>query len=261
MLEQKNSSKGLWILIAVALAVVGLVLGFIVGSSWAQTPPVSTISTLPDTTYTQDLVLVVTVSSSVPWDEELVGVYWTTEFMEGWNYAGATRDTLLWTAPADTTEYFFSSTVDDNDGNSEGYEFETKAQTFVCTTCTPEECPPTSPLQALQILAAAGFDMEADTPVIRWWWTHPTTGSPVVEYVAEWDVDGFISTIPGIAVGDTTFAIWDAPYTIGQSQRIRVFGKDALERPGDISLWSELWTDDGPPGVVDVPRGTLMMID
>jgi len=261
----ENRNSGIWLLLVVAAFVVGFALGAFT-QALAQTPPVSTIQALPDTTCcTLDLTLVVDVSSSIPWEGELVGIYWTAPGLEGWNYAGATADTLTWEAPADNLTYQFASTVDDSEGNSEGYDFISETFTHVCTTCVPPEgeCPPVSPLEALHILAASGFDMEADTPKIRWWWTHPTTGSPVDRYEIEWVVDTFSSFIDSIAVGDTTFAFWLAPTTPGQTQTVRVRGWDAihLDTPGLWSEWGEPWTDQGPPGPPPTVGRDLQMVD
>jgi len=256
----ENRNNGLWLLLVAAALVVGFLLGAFT-QAMAQTPPISQVEALADTTCSLQVTLIVEVSSYIPWDGQQVGIYWTAEPLEGWNYAGATRDTLTWTAPADDLEYWFASTVDDNEGNSEGYSFAPEAITYVCSTCTPfqGDCPPVTPLEALQILAASGLKVAADSPFISWYWTHPITGSPVVEYIAEWWVDGLIGVIPDIAVGDTTYAFWDAPYTIGQTQKLRVKGKDNQDREGPWSLWSEDWVDLGPPGTPEAPSGTLIM--
>jgi hypothetical protein len=263
-MNTESEKNGLWMLICAAMLVMGLLLGCFVCSSFAQTPPISTVQALPDTNCcTLAVTLVVDVESSIPWDTQQVGIYWTAPGLEGWNYAGSTRDTLTWQVPADNLEYYFSSTVDDDDGNSEGYEFVIESSTYVCSSCLPPsgECPPTTPLQALQILAEAGFDMQADSPAVRWWWTHPTTGNPVVRYEVEWRVDGISSFINGIAVGDTSFAFWLAPMTPGQTQDLRVHGWDALDGAGTWSVWGDPWNDQGPPGAPETVGRDLQMVD
>ena len=253
-----DRNNGLWLLLVAAAFVVGFLFGAFT-QALGQTPPVSTIQALPDTIKGTLMVeLVVEVTGDVPPDDDWVGIYWTTPAVQDWQYAGATQDSLTWQVPADGLLYQFASTVAD-----EGYDFTPEAWSVVCFTCpeTDPLCPPLTTLEHVSALASAGFDMQADSPAIMWHWTHPTTGSQVVEYIAEWWVDGSVSTIPGIAVGDTTYAYWEAPYTVGQTQKLRVKGKDAQDREGPWSLWSDPWTDQGPPGATSVPLGTLIMVD
>ena len=203
----------------------------------AQTPPVSTILALPDTTFATQIQLDFTVDSDIPWEAGGgVGIYYRTAGMSGWSYAGASVESpFMWTPPFIETGYIFTSTVTDNEGNNEGYNFEYEAGTIYM----PGEAPP-------------------DVPMLQWHWTHPTTGSQVVEYQAEWDVGGNIRMILGIAVGDTTYAFVDVPYTPGQNQRIRVRGEDSAHRLGVWSEWSDTWSDvyPGQPGK---PAGMLII--
>jgi hypothetical protein len=267
----KDSEKGLLFLIMAASMIVALIMGFLVGQAFCQTPPVSSIQALPDTVTTLEIDLHFSVQSSLPWDQGGgVGVYYRVPGVADWLYVGGGYESpIQFTIPVDNRGIEFASQVEDNAGNRETYphdrpEPQAEVAAFVCTSCfipENEDCPPTSPLQALQILAAAGFDMEADTPKLRWWWTHPTTGTQVVEYLADWEVDGTVAVISGIAVGDSTFAFWDAPYTVGQTQRIRVWGRDAHDRDGPKAVWSDPFTDDGPPGAPSSANSTLIMVD
>jgi hypothetical protein len=136
----------------------------------------------------------------------------------------------MWTPPFTATQYFFCSTVSDNDGNNEGYVFEIEAN----TAYTPDMAPP-------------------DSPTLTWHWTHPTTGTQVVTYEAMWEVNGQITYIMGIPFGVPEYGQLEVPYTPGQNQRIRVRGKDAQGRLGPSSEWSAMWADvfPGKPGTPD----------
>lgn len=204
---------------------------------YAQTPPVSTVLALPDTVTTEQIQLDFTVESSIPWEAGGgVGIYYRTTGMADWAYAGASVESpLMWTPPFINTGYLFSSTVTDNEGNNEGYDFTFEASTVY----VPGEIPP-------------------DTPMIMWHWTHPTTGSQVVEYTAEWMVGGNIRMITGIAVGDTTFAFVEVPYTPGQNQTLRVRGIDAAHVVGIWSEWGAVW-EDVYPGAPGTPAGMLVI--
>ncbi|MBW2690730.1 MAG: hypothetical protein JRC99_12460 [Deltaproteobacteria bacterium] len=220
------------------IAVMALVfLALFLVSVQAQTPPVSTVLALPDTVRTEQIQLDFTVESSLPWEAGGgVGIYYKTSGMADWAYAGASVESpLIWTPPFINTGYVFSSTVTDNEGNNEGYEFTFEAS----TTYVPGGVPP-------------------GTPMLKWHWTHPTTGSEVVEYIAEWMVDGNIRMITGIAVGDTTFAFVEVPYTPGSNQTIRVRGKDAAHMVGVWSEWAEVWSDVYP-GAPGTPAGMLVI--
>lgn len=218
-----------------AMVVALILMGF--ACARAQTPPESMISALPDSTFTAEIPIHFTVNSTIAWDQAGgVGIYYRSAAMTDWSYAGNTYTSpLMFTPPWTDTAYIFTSTVADNDGNNEGYNFEYEAGTVY----VPGEVPP-------------------DVPMIKWHWTHPTTGSAVVEYQAEWDVSGNIRMIMGIAVGDTTFAFVEVPYTPGQSQRIRVRGEDSAHRVGVWSEWSDTWSDvyPGQPGK---PAGMLII--
>jgi hypothetical protein len=258
-----------WTVLFVGCVVLAVLL--LAVSAMSQTYPVSTVTSAgclqsaEDTTCTGEIL----IQYEVEWDEEwseAVGIYYRIPgVLDEWNYAGASYEWfLVWVPPVWEHTYHFASQTND-DTYHEPYphdrpEPQQELEAFLTMEQPPDpECPQTSPLQALVILAEWGFDMEPDTPVIRWYWSHPTTGSQVTNYRAEWKVDGVIAVIDSIAVGDTTFAFWDAPHTPGQTQTIRVQGEDAAHRLGPMSVWGNPYEDDGPPGQVEEPHRTLIM--
>lgn len=207
---------------------------------YAQTPPVSTVLALPDTTYGSQVKLDFTVESDIPWEAGGgVGFYYRTPGMTDWVYmsepSGTISSPVLWTPPFANTHYEFATTVTDNNGNNEGWDHTREADTFY----GPAEIPP-------------------DMPAIKWHWTHPISGSEVVEYIAEWKVDNALRIITGIAVGDTTFAFIETPYTPNSVQMVRVRGVDAAGQHGPFSLWSQPWNDIFP-GTPGTPEGTLIV--
>ena len=222
------------------LPAIVVILALSIGGVCAQTPPVSTVLALPDTTFTSEIKIDFTVDSDIAWEAGGgVGFYYRLPSMVDWAYiseiGGATSSPVFWTPPFANIEYEFCTTVTDNEGNNEGYNFTVEANTFYA----PGELPP-------------------DLPTIMWHWTHPTTGSEVVEYIAEWMVNGTITIVDGIAVGDTTFAFLEVPYTPNSMQTIRVRGMDAVGSVGPFSEWAEPWSDvfPGKPGT---PAGTLIV--
>jgi len=219
------------LLVVLALFVVGV---------YAQTPPVSTVLALPDTTITSQIKIDFTVDSDIAWEAAGgVGFYYRLPSMVDWAYiseiGGAISSPVFWTPPFANTSYEFCTTVTDNEGNNEGYDFVPEANTFYAPGTLPPEL-----------------------PIIKWHWTHPSTGSEVVEYIAEWMVNGSVIIIDGIAVGDTTFAFVEVPYAPNSMQTIRVRGRDAAGRVGVYSEWAEPWSDvfPGQPGV---PSGMLII--
>lgn len=218
-----------------AMVLAAILVGFTCAR--AQTPPVSMITAMPDSTFTTEIPIHFTVNSTIDWDQAGgVGIYYRTSGMTDWSYAGNSYTSpLMFTPPWTETGYIFTSTVADNDGNNEGYNFEYEAGTVY----VPDMAPP-------------------DVPMIMWHWTHPTTGTQVVEYQAEWDVNGIIRVISGIAVGDTTYAELEVPYTPGQNQTLRVRGIDAAYRAGPWSIWGEIW-EDVFPGQPGKPQGMLII--
>jgi hypothetical protein len=261
-----SKEQGKWLMGTFIVLILVFIMGILVGQAYSQTPPISTVNALPDTSVGETIFIDVTVESSIPWDNQFIGLYYRMPGTTDWLYIGATVSSIDWTPPVDGALYEFASQVDDNEGNSEPYPHElpepqAEAFTVWCMSCPATDCPPTTPLQAIQILAAAGFDLEPDTPKVRWWWTHPTEGGEVDEYEAEWCVDGTISLITGIAaMSDSTYAFWDAPYASGQEQSLRVRGKNTVG-PGEFSLWSDPWSDAGLPGSPGAPNGALIMVD
>jgi len=245
-LVYKNFSRGFemdsrkWLV--VACVVMGLIIiAFWVVEARAQTPPVSKILAMPDTVFSGDIPVEFEVSSTVPWDTGGgVGIYYRTAGSGAgdWRYAGGTYTSpLVFTPPFIGTTYEFASTVSDNAGNNEGYDFFAEA----VTVYAPEVVPP-------------------DVPMLRWHWTHPTEGTAVVEYEAEWMVNDRVMVLQGIAVGDTTFAFVDVAYTPGQNQTLRVRGVDASNIVGPWSEWGEIWADVFP-GVPGRPAGYLVITE
>ena len=131
---------------------------------------------------------------------------------------------------------------------------------FACVANGQEEREIT-PLEAVTALAKRGINMSASEPRTGWYWTHSAVGSPPARYQIEWDVGGIISVIDSIAVGDTTFAEIDLPYTWGTYQLVRVRAFDAENRPSIYSPWSDPWFDSGPPGQPPKPQATLKMVE
>ena len=228
------NSKMKWVYFG-AMVVAAILVGFTCAN--AQTPPVSTILALPDSTFSEQIQIDFTVESDIAWEAGGgVGIYYRTASMTSWSYAGGSYTSpFMWSPPFTETAYIFSSTVSDNDGNNEGYEFEYEAGTIYA----PGEVPP-------------------NVPMLMWHWTHPTTGTEVVTYEGEWMVNGAIRVIQGIAVGDTTYAELEVPYTPGQNQTLRVRGIDAAHRAGVWSEWGAVWADvfPGKPGT---PEGMLII--
>lgn len=267
----RTETKGFISIVAIIAAALVLVFVLLAAEyATAQTPPVSMVSVPADTIYGRDVFLTVEVSSDIPCSEA-VGIYWTTAVMEGWNYAGATRDTLTWQAPMDDTLYLFSSQVNDDEGNPEEYH-QIKAEVFTCMDCIPPEdcpeCPGPTILGSVQYLASEDI-LEwgtASTPTVEWWWLHPTTGSPVETYTMQFisvsqEGDTTFAQIPGLAEMDSLYGYGSTPYPMeGQRQQVRVAGVDSLDRQGVFSVWSAPFGDDGPPGETGQPQGHLKLV-
>ena len=265
--------------IAIGLAIVFLIFGLFGAIVYGQTPPVSTVEIPADTVRTLDLEIPVTVESSIPWDlAGGVGVYYSIpDLIEGWLYARGGFDIpFAWTAPVGDCWIFFASQVEDNEGNREAYPQEIGAgaaedSVFVCLTCPPRaparpDSIGATPLQAIQFLVAEGFRMEADTPALEYYWPEfadpaDSVGHlPAVKYKAEWEVDGVVSIFPDIPVQEDGRGILEVPYMEGSTQRLRVYGIDVLDRESPPSVWSDPWTDDGPPPEPGAPARRLIMI-
>ena len=237
----------------------------------AQVPPVSTIAALPDTTDDGSVILHFTVQADNAWGMDGgVGIYWRIPGQsETWNYAGtALISPVIWLAPLDHTNYEFVSTVTDDMGNNEGYEFVPEAWTFVCTDCVVcGDCPPPTVMQATHTFAAHGIFSfgQADVPVVEWYWTHPTSGTPVVYYTLEMQLisspgDTVTVIFPNLVNMDAEYGYASTPYPVfGEHQRVKVRGCDAEDRSGPWSPWSNWFGDDGPPGVTGQPQGHLVM--
>jgi hypothetical protein len=110
---------------------------------------------------------------------------------------------------------------------------------------------PTGVLAAVAVLAAAGItSWGLAEPTVTARWSPPTYGTPVEHYVLEletWASSGGDTLITNHATAgpDTAMAF---EYGYGYSMRCRVAGVDAQGRQGPFSLWSNTWTDNGPPG-------------
>ena len=257
------------VMIVVALAALAVTVFW--GVVNAQTPPVSTVGQMPDTLTTMDVVVPFTVASSIPWySGGGVGLYYRIPGVTGWLYiAGSYYSPIIFFAPADNTVYQFATTVDDNDGNSEGYEFEPEAEVYVCTACIPGGCPPFTKLEAVQLLAEQGIMSwgQADTPTVHWYWAHPTTGTAVASYTMEFQTlsaagDTGRATFPGLVDMDSLYGHATTPYPMhGELQRVSVYGVDASGSEGPVSNWSLWFGDDGPPGQPGTPLKYLEMVE
>lgn len=103
-------------------------------------------------------------------------------------------------------------------------------------------------LAALTALAVPGLALAqtVDTMTVSYQWTAPTTGSAVVYYVVEHDVDGSNDWQPE---GQTDTNSFTLDLAVGQAHRIRVAAVDAEGRQGPWSVASDPYTPDlGAPG-------------
>jgi len=258
----------------IAIALLSVAVGH------CQTPPVVIFQALPDTVRADSLTVAFTVEAETEWNEGGgVGFYYRTPDLSAtWNYAatisGATESPVTWFPPFAGERYEFAGQVTDNNGTDGLYphdrgDFIPEAVTFYCPGCpAPDDsdcpdCPGVTLLLAVSVLAENGITTWglATEPKVRYYWTHPTTGTPVARYFAEWRVDTLITEIDNIAVGDTTVAFIDVPYTPGKTQSLRVKGIDDAERAGVFSFWAVDWLDDGPPGETGEVMRTLYLND
>ncbi|MGW8322086.1 MAG: hypothetical protein ACWGSD_11095, partial [Thermodesulfobacteriota bacterium] len=192
-----------------------------------------------------------------------------------WIYLGFTHTSPFpFHAPSVNKFYEFGSQCTDIEGNEELWPVDrpageqAEAWTYVVVG-TPPNCPDPTVLEAVAVLAQNGFNSWGvpSLPRVLWYWTHPTTGTAVETYRAEWMVvpvgtcDTTISVFEGIAPGDTTFAQLELPYTYGASQTLRVQGVDAEGRIGPFSLWGDPFVDSGMPGEPGTPASTLTIVD
>jgi len=100
----------------------------------------------------------------------------------------------------------------------------------------------------LMLFATAAF---AQVPDVTYVWTAPTTGSEVVQYVVELNVDGAGWNQVGVTPTESfTFSTFEFLKTY----EVRVAGVDALDRQGPFSLSSDPYTPDlGVPGQPSKP--------
>jgi hypothetical protein len=117
-------------------------------------------------------------------------------------------------------------------------------------------------LGAIVFLASMGVMSwgQADTPMVAYRWTSPTTGTAVEHYTGEREIDPldgptYTENVPSIP---DTFYSFD--YEWGATIRFRVAGVDSLDRQGPWSVWSEYWTDQGVPGAPGAPIQYLDMV-
>ena len=122
-------------------------------------------------------------------------------------------------------------------------------------------------LTAIAVVASYGITSwgQPDTPMVEWYWTHPTTGSEVVSYTMEMQnvpTPGDTNTMnfPDLVEMDSLYGYASTPYPVfGEQQRVSVKGVDAIGREGIWSIWSGWFGDDGPPTQPGQPMGHLTM--
>jgi hypothetical protein len=103
-------------------------------------------------------------------------------------------------------------------------------------------------LAALTALAIPGpaHAQTVDTMSVSYQWTAPTTGSDVVHYVVEHEING--SNV-WTTEGQTDTNSYTLDLTVGQTHRVRVAAVDAEGRQGPWSVPSDPHTPDpGAPG-------------
>jgi len=130
-----------------------------------------------------------------------------------------------------------------------------------------------SVLVAVGVLASYGVYSwgQPDTPILEYYWEHPSEGAPISHYQAERmlinidlgdTVIAFIDSIPFVE-SELGFQVVD--YLWGYETRFRVRGigikvvnGDTISgRPGPFSEWSDSWIDYGPPNQPGIPQSTL----
>jgi len=106
-----------------------------------------------------------------------------------------------------------------------------------------------SGILGLMLFASVAFAQIA--PPVKYVWTEPTEGSPVVEYVVELNIDsaGWVQVAITL-LPEFTFA--DFEYL--KTYEVRVAGVDAATRQGPFSLSSDPYVPDlGVPGAPSKP--------
>lgn len=100
----------------------------------------------------------------------------------------------------------------------------------------------------LMLFATAAF---AQVPDVTYVWTAPTTGSEVVKYTVELNIDG-AGWLPVAEV--TTATVTFSTFEYLKTYEVRVAGIDALDRQGPFSESSDPYTpDQGIPGQPSKP--------
>jgi len=95
------------------------------------------------------------------------------------------------------------------------------------------------------IIPALALAQTPDVMSASYQWSAPTTGSTVVQYVVQHEIDGG----NWVTVGTTDTNSYTLDLTVGQSHRIRVAGLDAQNRQGPWSVASDPYSPDpGAPG-------------
>ncbi len=112
-------------------------------------------------------------------------------------------------------------------------------------------------LVAIAVVMSYGITSwgQPDTPHVRFHWTAPTTGSPVILYIGQIEIDGNVAFVDSIMNTYYDFTYPPGPFAM----RMRVAGEDSLERVGPWSEWSDMWNDDGPPGQPGDMSATLIL--
>jgi hypothetical protein len=103
----------------------------------------------------------------------------------------------------------------------------------------------------LGLMLFAGTAFAQVAPDVTYVWTAPTTGSQVVKYVVELNIDGAGWLPAGEAIGESfTFSTFE----FLKSYEVRVAGVDAADRQGPYSVSSDPYMPDlGVPGVPSKP--------
>ena len=105
----------------------------------------------------------------------------------------------------------------------------------------------------LGIMLFAGVAVAQIAPEVTYVWNAPTTGSEVVKYVVELNIDGS----GWIQVGETpdeipTYVFSNFEYL--KTYEVRVAGVDIIDRIGPVSISSDPYMpDNGLPGIPSKP--------
>ena len=103
----------------------------------------------------------------------------------------------------------------------------------------------------LGLMMFAGTAFAQVAPDVTYVWTAPTTGSQVVKYVVELNIDG----AGWLQVSEvTTETITFSTFEFLKTYEVRIAGVDAVDRQGPFSISSDPYTPDlGVPGQPSKP--------